>query len=170
MSDSETEKIPLSSGLFTVEDKPVDGSLMAGLLDKIEEEYAPKTDTFDVVILIGGERVAIPFRRILDGAEMDELQKGAIQWARSLLPLKGKPKPMSPELRQWFVKNPEVLAKVYIVTRLAMHDDFKTEWKVMKLYRKAWPVFQSVVNQIDLAATNQIGVSEADEVEAEKKD
>jgi hypothetical protein len=113
----------------------------------ILETFAPKSYTMDVVWPDG---TTIPFKRLVDGAEIDRLGKEAAAWAAKLL----KNKAIQSQWADVFVHNAQALAKVYIMTKLALHEEFKSELAVLTLYRKAGPVFSTIIAQIDDASAS----------------
>lgn len=143
-----------------------EGGLVEGLLQSLLSDYAPASQTFDVTLPHGE---TIPFKRLYDSVAMAELQREATQWAKSMMPKKGKPPALLPGWEAVYTADAELLAKVYCVTKLAVHPDFQDQLGVLKLARKAGPIFQSIVHQIDLASVNLIAQNEVETVEAEKK-
>ncbi len=145
------------------ETAPVKG----GLFDSIIEEYAPTSDTFEV-ILPKGEKLL--FKKLFDSKEMKDLQREASQWAQGLMPKKGQPPALIPGWEAVYTADAELLAKVFCVARLAQHPDLQSQLNVLTLARRAGPIFQSIVHQIDLASVRGIGEAEGTAFEEEKKD
>jgi hypothetical protein len=121
----------------------------------ILDTFAPKTDTMDVVLPDGTK---IPFKRLSDGAEIDRLSREATEWAAKML----RNKSIQAAWKNIFVHDAAALAKVFILTKLALHEELQSEQAVLTLYRKAGPVFATIIAQIDYASASGRGASEGE--------
>ena len=140
------------------------GTLLSLIADYAAEEVGEKGVFF--AKLPKGEKIKC--RRVTDAEEMESLGRRANKWAtdQSTKAVASWPDAWRP----YYTDNKALLGKVWLLSQLCLEKDFKNNHlNCLILARRLGPIFNGLLEQINLASTNLLA-EEADEFEESGND
>lgn len=131
-------------------------------IDDLIARYENKEEFFTITLPDGEE---LKFRFVSDYSELQTLQSGAVAFCKKMQ----KGEAVLPDWKPFLTDNVDTLTAVYVLA-YTIEDKKLTEFDLLRLAKKAGPIFQYILNQYNLKETEHIVRSEIKEIEDAKND
>jgi hypothetical protein len=141
-----------------------EGSMLSEMLAEFAQ--APDDNGTFYAKLPNGKKLLC--KKIFDGKKMRELQKAATIWGREQAAL--EPGEIIEAWKPYHVSDADVYASVWLFSKLCLEPDFHgNELNCLIAFRRMGPIFNGILDQINLASCNLLE-SDAKAMEAAGKD
>lgn len=137
------------------------------------EMYSPTSSTVEIELPVMRDgqvvREKVPFAILSDAVEYNRLIEDSKVWVGETIEL-GNKGLLPPGMKELFAPDGKMLAEVFVLSRLAVDQEWKDKVAWLTLARKANPVFRTIYRLVTTAAVRTDFDIENKVIEDEKKD